>query len=139
MVARPASSVTLWMMVSLLVASSVCVAQGFDFHTHDPLKAFVYVEYPLGSDYFIHGNEDTSLFRCILTKEKGGVDGVAYSEISIWGNRIGPWEIFRNEKDRGFAYIGTRILTDTACLESCRSEEYLKTGRCPWRKGWPKN
>lgn len=81
-------------LVSLLMVGT---AYSEEFQTHDPLKAFVYEEYPLGDDYFIKGNADTQLFRCILTKETDGLEGVALSEISIWGNRRGPWEIVRKD------------------------------------------
>jgi len=57
----------------------------------------------------IRGNADTYLLRCILTQEK----------------------------DAGFVYVETRQLANTACLESCRSKEYLASSRCQWRRGWP--
>jgi hypothetical protein len=104
----------------------------------DPLEAFVYGKYALGEDYFISGNQNTYLFRCVLTKTQNGIDGVALSEISIWGNRGGPWEIFRSKKDL-FVYVGTKRLTDTACLETCQSKDYLATGHCNWQRGWPRH
>jgi hypothetical protein len=104
----------------------------------DPLEAFVYGKYELGDDYFISGNKDTYLFRCVLTKGQNGIEGVALSEISIWGNHGGPWEIFRSKKDR-FVYVGTKRLTDTACLEACQSKDYLASGHCNWQRGWPKH
>lgn len=107
-----------------------------EFHTNDPLKSFVRGEYAWGDDYFIHGNEDTTLFRCVLVKGKDGFDGVAFSEVSIWGNHGGPWEIFRKSR-KGFDYVGSRELRDTSCLESCRSKDYLASGRCDWQHGWP--
>lgn len=106
------------------------------FRTTDPLRAFVREEYSLGNDYFIRGNEDTYLLRCVLRQGPNQFDGVALSEISIWG-RTGPWEIFRKEPRGDFVYVKTGELESTACLESCRSKEYLTTGRCTWRRGWP--
>ncbi len=103
----------------------------------DPLKAFVYGEYDLGDDYFIHGNGDTEIFRCALTEQTDGIDGVALSEISIWGNHGGPWELFRRKKDGGYVYVGTRRLTNPSCVETCRSKNYLASGRCAWQRGWP--
>ena len=120
----------------LLLAMASNVAGGTAFRTTDPLKAFVRGDYPWGDDYFIHGAKDTILFRCVLSKEKDGVDGVALSEVSIWGNHGGPWEIFEETKD-GFVYVGSRRLPDTACLESCRTTEYAASGRCRWQRGWP--
>jgi len=121
--------------LATLVASS---AHAVGFRTDDPLKAFLGREYPLGDDYFIAGNADTFIFRCVLTRQKDGVDGLALSEISIWGNRTGPWEIFRRDEAAGFVYVETRHLADTACLEACRSREFLASGQCQWKRGWPK-
>ena len=109
-----------------------------EFRTRDPLKAFVYGEYPLGSDYFIEGNEDTSIFRCLLIEELGPFEGLALSEISIWGNRTGPWEIFRKEPNGDFVYVETKHLADTSCFEWCSSKEYLASGHCTWQRGWPR-
>jgi hypothetical protein len=124
--------------VGVLVALLIGVAHSGEFRTHDPLKAFVYEEYPLGDDYFIHGNDDTYIFRCVLMKRTEGFEGIALSEISIWGNHGGPWEVFRKEGSGGYFYIGTKGLATTSCLESCRSKDYLATGQCRWQRGWPK-
>jgi len=113
-------------------------AHAAEFLTADPLKAFMYSEYPLGSDYFIRGNEDTVVFRCLLTKAQRPYAGVALSELSIWGNRTGPWEVFRRRPDGAFVYVETTHFSDTSCLESCRSREYLASGRCTWSPGWPR-
>jgi len=129
---------TLAITAAVFVVSIAGTAQAVEFQTSDPLKAFAYGEYPLGDDYFINGNTNTHLFQCPLTKEKNGFDGIALSEISIWGNRTGPWELFRKEGTSGFAYVGTKHLTDTACLETCSSKDYRATGRCQWQRGWPK-
>jgi hypothetical protein len=104
----------------------------------DPVEAFVQGEYERGDDYFINGNQNTYIFRCTLTGKKNGFQGIALSEISIWGNRGGPWEIFRSAKAGGFVFVGTKSLTDTACLQSCRSKDYLATGHCNWQIGWPR-
>lgn len=121
----------------LLCALLIHMAPAGDFKTSDPLKAFVYEEYPWGDDYFINGNQDTYVFRCVLTGELESFAGVALSEISIWGNRTGPWEVFRKEPDGRFVYVKTKHYANTSCLESCRSKEYLSSGQCTWRRGWP--
>jgi len=108
---------------------------GHAFHTSDPLKAFVGGAYAWGDDYFIHGTRDTTLFRCVLVKEKDGFDGLAFSEVSIWGNHGGPWDVFR-KSGKGFDYVGSRELRDTSCLESCQSKDYLASGHCDWQRGW---
>ena len=121
------------------VGMAIFAASAAVFSTADPLKAFVRQEYALGDDYFIHGNEDTFVFRCRLGKPRNAFEGVALSEISIWGNRSGPWEVFRRKPGGLFEYVETRQLSDTACLESCRTREYLASGHCTWRRGWPRN
>jgi hypothetical protein len=112
-------------------------ARGEEVLIANPLEAFVYGKYDRGDDYFIIGNQNTFVFRCILTKSKNGINGIALSEISIWGNHGGPWDIFQKKKN-SFAYVGTRSLTNTACLEACRSRDYLATRHCNWQAGWPK-
>jgi len=107
------------------------------FRTQDPLGAFIRREYPPGDDYFIHGAADTIVFRCVFPDHTGQPREIALSEISIWGNRTGPWEIFRRESGGGFVYVGTRHLSDTSCLESCRTRGFLASGRCSWQRGWP--
>lgn len=125
------------LIAGLLALCLIGSAAASEFRTNDPLKAFVRGEYAAGDDYFINGNADTHLFRCALTKKSDGFDGVALSERSIWGNRTGPWEIFKQEAGGGFVYAGTKHLTDTACLESCHSKDYLASGQCTWKRGWP--
>lgn len=130
-------------LVALMAGISLCLphtgmARAEEFKTDDPLKAFVHEEYARGDDYFINGNENTYLFRCVLTKELEPFEGVALSEISIWGNHTGPWEVFRKEPNGGFVYVKTRHYASTSCLESCRSNEYLLSGQCTWRRDWPK-
>ena len=126
------------MVLALCVVFILTPAYAVEFLTRDPLKAFVYSEYQLGDDYFIRGNEDTVIFRCPLTRAQRPFEGVALSEISIWGNRTGPWEVFRKRSDGTFVYVETRHFSESSCLESCRSKEYLVSGQCTWSRGWPK-
>ncbi len=123
------------MFFSTLLAG---VAHGDQFITSDPVRAFVNNEYPLGDDYFINGSKDTHILRCLLTKEKNGFNGIALSELSIWGNRTGPWEIFKKQDDGKFVYAETKHLADTSCIANCRTKEYLFSGQCMWKPGWPK-
>jgi hypothetical protein len=121
----------------LLLLGSISGGYGAErFHTDDPLRAFVRGDYPWGDDYFIHGADDTTLLRCVLTKTRDGLDGLALSEASIWGNHGGPWEIFRRTR-RGFVYVGPGTVRTLSCLESCQSKDYLASGRCRWQPGWP--
>ena len=131
-------SVHMLRLMIILGAVFICAtAFSAEFSTPDPLKAFVRGEYPLGDDYFIAGVNDTVIFRCVLTKAQRQFEGVAFSEISIWGNRSGPWEVFRKNADDSFSYVETAQFGDTACLESCRSAEYNLSGVCRWVPGWP--
>jgi hypothetical protein len=123
-------------VLTILIADS---AQGEQFRTNNPLKAFVNQEYPWGDDYFIHGTRDTYLFRCILTRTTDGFDGIALSEISIWGNHGGPWEIFRKSEKGDYVYTGTEAIVNTACLERCQSKDYLSSGQCKWQRGGQNN
>jgi len=126
------------MVVILLASLLVGTSNGGEFITNNPVNAFVHSKYPLGDDYFINGNQDTYIFRCQLTTQKDKIEGIALSEISIWGNRSGPWDIFRKKENGSFVYIETKTLTDTSCLETCLTKDYLALGECAWERGWPK-
>jgi hypothetical protein len=110
--------------------------------TPDPLKAFVLEQYPRGSDYFINGSRDTTLFRCIADFNGDGRPDIALSEKSIWGNRTGPFDIFVQGANGRFRYVRTVDYESDlkpACgtqLESCSSNAYLSFGKCQWKKGW---
>ena len=65
-------------------------------------------------DYFVRGHEDTYVFRCLLRRGPNRFDGIALSEISIWG-RTGPWEIFSKDSNGDFTYVETGGLPNTAC------------------------
>lgn len=124
---------------AMLVALWFTAALADEFRTSDPLKTFVEGSYARGDDYFIGPGGDSILLRCELSSAEAGIEGIALSESSIWGNRTGPWEIFRTGSDGSFSYVETRHLPDTSCLESCRLTDYLTTGRCEWQRGWPRN
>ena len=100
-------------LVSLWLALLAASARGEGVLIANPLEAFVYGKYDLGDEYFISGNQNTFIFRCVLTEGQNGIDGIALSEISIWGNHGGPWEIFRKKKSGSFAYVGTRKSSPT--------------------------
>ncbi len=124
----------LGMLLGLLLAGNAAAAE---FETPDPLRSFVYAEYALGDDYFINGVQDTFLFRCDLVKDLESFEGVALSEISIWGNKTGPWEVFKKQSNGRYLYVKTTHYPTVACLEWCRSQNYLSAGRCLWQRGWP--
>ncbi|WP_427500838.1 hypothetical protein ACQE3E_16130 [Methylomonas sp. MED-D] len=108
--------------------------------TDDPLKAFVLDLYPRGSDYFINGKHDTTLFRCVADFNGDARLDIALSELSIWGNRTGPFDIFAREPNGRFKYLRTSDYESklkALCrerLESCFSNDYLSTEKCQWKK-----
>jgi hypothetical protein len=107
----------------------------------DPLEAFVLEQYPRGSDFFVHGDRDTTLYRCVADFNGDGRADIALSEQSIWGNRTGPFEIFIQEPDGRFRYLHTvdyESEMKPLCggrLQSCSSNQYLSSGKCTWKKG----
>lgn len=128
-------------LLMILAAGSSAGSAQAPIETSDPLKAFLFDEYPRGSDYFIHGTRDTVLIRCIADLNGDGQLDIALSEKSIWGNRTGPFEVFVQTPNGRFRYIRTADYESElkpACatqLESCASNDYLSSGRCLWKRG----
>ena len=106
----------------------------------DPVHAFVYGTYALGDDYFIHGRDGAVMLRCILDANGDGLDDLALSELSIWGNRTGPMEVFLRtpsgtyDYDRSEDYERTLARSCASRLESCAVSDFLATGACVWAK-----
>lgn len=126
--------------LALLITVSIVRADE-EFVTADPLKAFVYQEYALGSDYFNRGTKDTVVYRCVVDLDHDGRPDIALSEKTIWGNRTGPFEIFLQKSNGNFKFQRTadyeselKALCGTL-LESCQVNVYLSTGACVWTKG----
>lgn len=128
------------LLIFTLAAGPVHAQEPFD--TGDPLRAFVYEQYPRGNDYFIHGYHDTTVYRCVADFNQDGRIDIALSEKSILGNRTGPFEIFLQQENGAYGYQRTADYESdlkAACagrIESCASGVYLTSGRCPWRAGW---
>ncbi len=133
-------------MLALILLLAFAVSSEFvgaetRIETADPLKTFVFDQYPRGSDYFINGSRDTTLLRCVADFNRDGRSDIALSEESIWGNRTGPFEIFVREPNGRFRYARTADYeselkpTCGTQLEYCASNEYLASGRCHWKKG----
>jgi hypothetical protein len=57
-------------VVSLWLAWLAASARGEGVLIANPLEAFVYGKYDLGDEYFISGNQNTFIFRCVLTEAK---------------------------------------------------------------------
>ena len=122
----------------ILMALLVDAAMGGELRTKDPLKAFIKEEYPWGSDYFIYGNADTYVFRCVMQAKGDEPQSIALSEVSIWGNHGGPWEVFVRTFKGDYRYDGNREVSNSSCVEWCGTKQYLATGRCSWQRGFPK-
>jgi hypothetical protein len=125
----------------LLVYGTVCAATE-EIITADPLKSFFNEEYDLGSDYFTHGKDNTLLIRCVIDVDGDGMEDMALSELSIWGNRTGPVEIFIGLPDGKFRYAYTEDYSSTLSercgnrVEVCKAAEYATSGRCTWHEGF---
>jgi hypothetical protein len=91
-------------LVVAVAAASDLISAGPPIETADPLKAFVFDQYPRGSDYFINGSRETTLFRCVADFNHDGRLDIALSEKSIWGNRTGPFEVFVQAPNGRFRY-----------------------------------
>jgi len=104
------------LVAAVLVALCFTAAFADEFRTGDPLKAFVEGQDARGDDYFIRPNGGSILLKCELSSAAAGIEGIALSESSIWGNRTGPWEIFRRD-------LGGSFLTS-------------KRDTCPIRRAW---
>src|SRR5574341_1932467 len=121
------------LLLALAIASDLVGAEPV-IETADPLRAFVFNQYPRGSDYFINGIRDTTLFRCVADFNGDGRPDIALSERGIWGNRTGPFEIFVQGSKGRVRYVRTadyeldlKLLCGTR-LESCSSNEYFSSG-----------
>jgi hypothetical protein len=73
----------------------------------DPTRAFVEGYDPSGNDFFANVPERTVLLRIRADFDNDGVDDLALSESSTWGNAGGQWLLFRGESDRSYVYLGT--------------------------------
>jgi len=128
-------------VVLALTATTHPVGAMAAIETDDPLNAFVFDQYPRGSDYFINGDRDTTLFRCVADFNGDARSDVALSEQSILGNRTGPFEIFIQQANGRFRYLRTADYESDLkprCgtrLESCFSKEYISSGKCTWKNG----
>lgn len=128
------------LLIIAIATGSVQAQEPFD--TSDPLRAFVYEQYPRGNDYFIHGYRNTTVYRCLADFNRDGRVDIALSEKSILGNRTGPFEIFVRDSDGDYNYQRTADYASelkSLCagrIESCALGIYLTSGRCPWHAGW---
>jgi hypothetical protein len=80
----------------------------------DPTRAFVEGYDPSGNDFFANVPERTVLLRIRADFDNDGIDDLALSESSTWGNAGGQWLLFRGQPDRGYVYLGTLFFSPGA-------------------------
>lgn len=95
----------------LALAAAVTVAAD---RLTDPTRAFVEGYDPSGNDFFANVPERTVLLRIRADFDNDGIDDLALSESSTWGNAGGQWLLFRGQPDRGYVYWGTLFFSPGA-------------------------
>lgn len=80
----------------------------------DPTRAFVEGYDPSGNDFFANVPERTVLLRIRADFDNDGIDDLALSESSTWGNAGGQWLLFRGQPDRSFVYWETLFFSSGA-------------------------
>jgi len=86
-----------------LVATMAAAAERVD----NPIQAFVEGYDPSGSDFLANVPERTVLLRIRADFDNDGVDDLALSDSSTWGNAGGQWLLFRGQRDGSYVYWGT--------------------------------
>jgi hypothetical protein len=83
----------------------------------DPTRAFVEGFDPSGNDFFANVPERTVLLRIRADFDDDGIEDLALSESSTWGNAGGQWLLFRGQPDHSYVYWGTLFFSPgTAAL-----------------------
>ncbi len=62
---------------------------------------------PSGNDFLANVPERTVLLRIRADFDNDGVDDLALSDSSTWGNAGGQWLLFRGQRDGSYVYWGT--------------------------------
>jgi hypothetical protein len=91
--------------VALLVCISGMAARADQLT--DPIQAFVEGYDPSGNDFLANVPERTVLLRIRADFDNDGVDDLALSDSSTWGNAGGQWLLFRGQRDGSYVYWGT--------------------------------
>jgi hypothetical protein len=77
----------------------------------DPIRAFVEGYDPSGNDFLANVPERTVLLRIRADLDGDGIEDLALSDSSTWGNAGGQWLLFRGQPDKSFVYWGTIFLS----------------------------
>jgi len=100
----------------------------------DPTRAFVEGYDPSGSDFLANVPERTVLLRIRADFDNDGVDDLALSDSSTWGNAGGQWLLFRRQPDGSYSYWGTLFFSPGAAAVRPRARGtaevalYVRTG-----------
>lgn len=101
-----------------LVALVIGLALAADRLT-DPTRAFVEGYDPSGNDFLANVPERTVLLRIRADLDNDGVDDLALSDSSTWGNAGGQWLLFHGRPDGSYVYWGTLFFSpDAAAVRS---------------------
>ncbi len=73
----------------------------------DPTQAFVEGYDPSANDFLANTPERTVLLRIRADFDNDGVEDLALSDSSTWGNAGGQWLLFRGQPDGSWLYWGT--------------------------------
>jgi hypothetical protein len=73
----------------------------------DPTRAFVEGYDPSGNDFLANVPERTVLLRIRADFDNDGIEDLALSDSSTWGNAGGQWLLFRGQRDHRYRYWGT--------------------------------
>jgi len=82
----------------------------------DPTRAFVEGYDPSGNDFLANVPERTVLLRIRADFDNDGVDDLALSDSSTWGNAGGQWLLFRGQPDQSYVYWGTLFFSPGAAV-----------------------
>jgi hypothetical protein len=77
----------------------------------DPIQAFVEGYDPSGNDFLANVPERTVLLRIRTDLDGDGIEDLALSDSSTWGNAGGQWLLFRGPHDKSFVYWGTMFFS----------------------------
>lgn len=95
----------------LVLAAAVAVAGD---RLTDPTRAFVEGYDPTGNDFLANVPERTVLLRVRADLDNDGIEDLALSDSSTWGNAGGQWLLFRGHPDGGYVYWGTLFFSPGA-------------------------
>jgi hypothetical protein len=98
-------------VAGLLVLAAITAAEEL---LSDPTRAFVEGYDPSGNDFLANVSERTVLLRIRADFDNDGIQDLALSDSSTWGNAGGQWLLFRGQRDHRYLYWGTLFFSPGA-------------------------